>query len=256
MSSEPAPLQWSADGHWWWTGEAWVPAHEAPSSPMASAAVLMAPTQFPRASRAVFAGRARTAAIAAGVVALLVIGGVVGRALPSSSPTRVVNTAGVTPHTATEAVVPDASPAPEQHTINGSVVVVDFSSVATDGIATANGFQVGAYDRVTSTTARLNFLKSITEGGRTYDCSGGLGSGYNDLAAGGNVTIADGQGQIVGTAALQGGTLDAKGCTLTWTADVPDVPFYAITVGHRGALTYSAADLEGRSWTVASKIGG
>jgi hypothetical protein len=37
--------------------------------------------------------------------------------------------------------------------------------------------------------------------------------------------------------------------------DVPDVSFYSVEVGRRGALTYSLAQMAAASWTVSFTIG-
>jgi hypothetical protein len=36
---------------------------------------------------------------------------------------------------------------------------------------------------------------------------------------------------------------------------VPEVPFYSLEVGRRGALTYSLADMQSRNWVVGGTIG-
>ncbi len=142
------------------------------------------------------------------------------------------------------------------HTITGTVTVTDFSAEALDGIAEANGYPVlttSPYDKSGILQARLNFLNAV-QAGQTFDCSTGLGGGYADLAAGGGVTVADGSGQVIATANLGKGVLDATGCHLSYTVSVPDATFYAVTVTHRGSVTYSEAQLEAANWTITTKI--
>ena len=49
-----------------------------------------------------------------------------------------------------------------------------------------------------------------------------------------------------------GQTMSSGGCRLYFSIpNVPKHPFYSIEVGHRGAVTYSTADLEAKNWNLA-----
>lgn len=82
--------------------------------------------------------------------------------------------------------------------------------------------------------------------------------GYDDIGEGSSVTIRDGRDAIIATGSLGGGTggeayLDDStvSCNLSFSvADVPDVDFYQIEVSHRGALSYSKADMVSKGWSV------
>jgi hypothetical protein len=151
---------------------------------------------------------------------------------------------------------PSQSPSPTTHEVSGVVTVTDFSNDATDSIATANGFDTSnTYDVLGTDQARLDFLNSLVDGKKSYDCSAGLGGGYGDLAAGGNVVIRDGSGTILGTGSITSGRLDSSGCHLSWNVDdVPDAEFYQVTVTHRGELDYSRSQLESKNWEIDSDI--
>lgn len=91
-------------------------------------------------------------------------------------------------------------------------------------------------------------------------CSGG--GGYADMDRGTTVTVKDQAGTIIATGLLDAGVYDNsnamwKLCRFGFAVPaVPDAPFYSLEVGHRGALTYSRADLDALGWTVALTLGG
>ena len=94
----------------------------------------------------------------------------------------------------------------------------------------------------------------------TGGCSGT--GGYSDIGVGTNVVVRDATDTIIGTAPL---TMDPAGpepvasgnyqCGYAFTVSVPDSAFYTVEVSHRGALTYSRADLESKSWRVSLNLG-
>jgi len=86
-------------------------------------------------------------------------------------------------------------------------------------------------------------------------CSGT--GGYSDIAEGLGVTVKDDAGKIIGTSQLSGNVQESSGstCSYTFAVHVPDSDFYSIEVGHRGALTYSRDELEGRKWEVGFTLG-
>ena len=81
--------------------------------------------------------------------------------------------------------------------------------------------------------------------------------GYSDIRAGTDVVVKDATGTIIGTAALvpdpeRSGTTR---CTYTFMVPVKDAEFYAVSVGKRGELTYSKAEMEAQGWTVGFTLG-
>lgn len=101
------------------------------------------------------------------------------------------------------------------------------------------------------------------------DCFGTNGSGYDDVASGLQVVVKDGNGSVIATGALGKGVFkgekefsgqtegDSYGDCIFPVAvyNVPEVPFYSVEVGHRGALTYSLADMQKSAFTVAFTLG-
>ena len=64
--------------------------------------------------------------------------------------------------------------------------------------------------------------------------------GYDDLREGAEVTVTDESGKVLAVGALSG-----SGCVYTWQVNgVPVGPkLYGVTVGHRGAVHYTEAEL-------------
>lgn len=72
--------------------------------------------------------------------------------------------------------------------------------------------------------------------------------GYSDIKPGTQVVVRDGSGMILGKGALADSSFSKSenggSCLLQFTVtDIPESDFYAITVGRRGDLTYSSAEL-------------
>lgn len=83
--------------------------------------------------------------------------------------------------------------------------------------------------------------------------------GYGDIAPGARVTVRDGDGEVLATAALGSGTVVGPGyqtCRFEFAvADVPGADFYQIGIGARDPMTYSAAELKARGWQVNMTLG-
>ena len=81
----------------------------------------------------------------------------------------------------------------------------------------------------------------------TYSTGGTCSTygGYSDITAGTSVTVRDASDSIVGIGSLSAGSSNSGSCVFTFSVpDVPDSSFYSIEVSKRGALTYSAEDVE------------
>ena len=79
---------------------------------------------------------------------------------------------------------------------------------------------------------------------------------YSDITPGTDVTVRDDTDKVVGSAFLAAGTLamtTAKPvCVFEFTVTgIPDAKSYAIEIGQRRGVTYSAADLEANEWSLA-----
>jgi|SRR5829696_8151102 len=92
--------------------------------------------------------------------------------------------------------------------------------------------------------------------------------GYTDLRSGVEVTVSDPAGKVLGTSSLQArpAATDAAGdmplaerrrCAWSFGfRDLPDQPSYEITIGERGAVSYTREELEAAGWTVRVSLGG
>lgn len=111
----------------------------------------------------------------------------------------------------------------EQHTLSGTVLVVDSSYLG------------------------------LTPG-RT--CSGE--NGYDDLRASAQVVLTDGEGATLSTGRLSRGEFDGVGCVFSFALeDVPRADFYSLSVASvsRGQLQYSYDELADGDWSVQLSIG-
>lgn len=104
----------------------------------------------------------------------------------------------------------------------------------------------------------------------TWDGCFGSG-GYDDFGAGMNVTVRDGQGNIVGVGSTESlSEADRTGawaddvtfsedstvsCVVKFIVEVKPAEFYSVEVGSRGELAYSAAELEAAGWHVELSLG-
>ena len=87
-------------------------------------------------------------------------------------------------------------------------------------------------------------------------------AGYPDIHAGTPVTVKDGTGALLGSLALDGGTL-RKGalddrtddCVFSFALRVAERDAYRIEVGRRGAVPFKRADLERSNWKAELTIG-
>jgi hypothetical protein len=111
----------------------------------------------------------------------------------------------------------------EQHTVSGTVLLID---------STYLGLDPG-----TSCTGR---------------------GGYGDLGGGTQVVLADEKGETLSTGRLSPGRFDGLGCVFSFALeDVTRSDFYGLTVGggSRGQLQYSYEELADGDWSVQLSIG-
>jgi hypothetical protein len=92
--------------------------------------------------------------------------------------------------------------------------------------------------------------------------------GYADLRSGVAVTVRDAEGTLLGTSNLTArpAPTDAAGevplaerrrCTWSFEfSNLPDKPDYKISIGERGAVEYTRAELQEAGWTVQISLGG
>jgi len=89
-------------------------------------------------------------------------------------------------------------------------------------------------------------------------CEDGGSGGYDDIGPGMPVTVRDQDGKIIGSSSLPdtGEEIENHACEWTMPIEVEDAEQYAVEGGHRGAVTYSREQLEGKDWTVMMGVGG
>ncbi len=87
-------------------------------------------------------------------------------------------------------------------------------------------------------------------------------AGYPDIRKGTEVTVRDGAGAVLGTAALSGGTLRRSplrgkddDCVFSFSLAVAERDAYLVEVGRRGDVKFSKADLERANWKADLTIG-
>jgi hypothetical protein len=111
----------------------------------------------------------------------------------------------------------------EEHTLSGSVLLVDSSYFAREPGSPCTG-----------------------EGG------------YSDLGGGAQVVLSDDKGETLSTGRLSAGEFDGVGCVFSFALeDVTRSDFYGLTVasGTRGQLQYSYEELAEGDWSVQLSIG-
>lgn len=80
--------------------------------------------------------------------------------------------------------------------------------------------------------------------------------GYGDIAPGAQVTLKDGDGKILGSTSLSTGSGSTSSCTFKFSiANVPEVPFYSVEIGRRGAVTDSLAEMQATGWVFGLTLG-
>jgi Uncharacterised protein family UPF0547 len=148
----------------------------------------------------------------------------------------------------------------------GVVGVIVIGAVVMSGVLTAKHTLTGSL-----VVPAADNLQTLDWLGKITTSSGGVQLGgpcsasgvYSDISAGNDVTVRDETDRVVGTVALGSGALGFTStavCVFKFTVpDVPDAKFISVEVGHRGRLTFSAADLDTQHWSVqiqASEVGG
>jgi hypothetical protein len=108
----------------------------------------------------------------------------------------------------------------------------------------------------------LDWLTRITTSTGGVELGGACSTegAYSDIKVGTDVSVRDDTDKVVGAGSLAAGTLGfmaAAVCFFAFTVEgVPDAKFYTVEVGHRGKLTFSAADLEAKHWVADMTIDG
>jgi hypothetical protein len=132
----------------------------------------------------------------------------------------------------------------------GVVLIAGIAAAAVMLVPTQAGPPPGALHKITGG------LSVTTISAETFYSCDGMG-GAPDIARGTGVTVKNGEGKIIGTTnlgqAIGGRTANVAifTCVFPFSLDgVPEVPFYSIEVGRRGAISYSLADMQAKTWNV------
>jgi hypothetical protein len=128
-------------------------------------------------------------------------------------------------------------------TISGTMVVAvsDYASACGQEYATAG--------------ERLDWLRDMLDGG-TFPCPEGPGGGYSDISDGTQVTVKDAAGTVLAAGTLTGGTITVGEVAFTFTVEgVPDADLYQVEVSRRGALSYTADQMDEADWSVNVSLG-
>jgi hypothetical protein len=109
-------------------------------------------------------------------------------------------------------------------------------------------------------TGKIRLTDSAINHASAQSCSGS--GGYSDMSAGTAVVVKDGAGKVIGTSQLDAGSVPTAEqystvkCDFTFqVAGLSKAAFYSVEVSHRGAQTFSAADLEAQGWAVSLTLG-
>ena len=109
----------------------------------------------------------------------------------------------------------------------------------------------------------LTILDPALASGNVGGPCSGVG-GYSDIREGTSVVVRNAEGRIVGTGQLAAGELIGRngstkaGDECQFAIEVAGVPvshFYEIEVSHRGAQTFSRAELDSADWQVHLRLG-
>ena len=122
MSQQPpggSPAQWSADGNWWWDGNKWLPAAQAPAQQQAAQSPSASPVLQPAIATGAGAAQVRKGhlgrnlAIGCGALIVLIVGlGIIGSLASQSGSGKSASSATPTP-TSTATAKATATPAPK-----------------------------------------------------------------------------------------------------------------------------------------------
>jgi len=128
------------------------------------------------------------------------------------------------------------------------IAAAGFVALAASGTLTPHHTINGAFVLL-DTDPTYSSIKTVGSG-----CEGT--GGYSDLSPGAQVTLRDGDGKTLGSTALSEGSGSSTSCTFTFSIpNIPEVPFYAVEISHRGQVTNSLADMRANGWTFSLSIG-
>lgn len=101
----------------------------------------------------------------------------------------------------------------------------------------------------------IDFARRNPATGDDGACQGN--GGYSDIRAGVSVVVKDSTGTIIGTGPLlyASKASNETHCAFTFSFGIAPTDFYVVSVGNRGGVTYSRAQLEGAGWNLDLTLG-
>jgi hypothetical protein len=130
------------------------------------------------------------------------------------------------------------------------VAAAAFLGATNSGLLTPHHTIKGTFALIDTTGNAL--FPSITSTGGVCQGSGG----YGDISPGISVVIKDGDGKTLATTQLGSGSGGSTRCDFAFDLEnVPEVAFYSIEISHRGALSYSLADMKAMDWSLDLTLG-
>jgi len=135
-----------------------------------------------------------------------------------------------------------------------AAAVVAAGALATGGMLAVQGS--GSYHGRTGAHLTGTFTLFTSAQPQAKPCT--PQAGYSDIAAGAPVVVRDQAGATVGSGSLSSGAAEPsrRGCAFHFSVNsLPVASSYTVTVGQRGGLPYSYADLKNSGWNVTMGLG-
>lgn len=137
----------------------------------------------------------------------------------------------------------------KKHLLQGTVLVPEVTGALVARAGGRPGQSVGSLTE--GQRKRYDALLKSVQGGAQYGCPAGAGGRWSDVTSGATVTFEDGDGKVLTTGALTGGTLTANGCSFAFATEVGYADYYRVRVTQRGPGTWTRDEMVGQGWRVA-----
>jgi hypothetical protein len=140
----------------------------------------------------------------------------------------------------------------ERHVVHGTVLVPDVRGALVIRAGGRRGQALGTLTEAQRT--RYDSLLASVQGGARYGCGAGAGGRWADVTSGAQVTVEDGDGNVLTKGSLTGGTLTEDGCSFEFAIEVGYAEYYRVRVTQRGPATWSRDEMESQGWRVAATL--
>jgi hypothetical protein len=181
-------------------------------------------------------------------------------ATPAPSPPSMAATPSDSPPSPVDATPTGQPPSPEQgESANRSnrtaLVVIGAAAIVMVGLGAAAAV---AFWPKGSEKHQLTGSIELVDTDQSYDGTCYGFGGYKDLNEGANVVVSDGNGKVLASGTLGGGTASSTyrcNFPITLGSKLPKADFYKVQVSHRGELTYSYDEMQSMNWDLSLTIG-